>query len=279
MKIFYSNMGGTKGLENYLDSPIDILISYYGLSKISKPPFCQDLFLDSGAFSAYKKKEVLDPVEYAKFIKQYQKDIFIYAGLDVIGDPITTWKNQKVLESMELNPLPCFHYKEPYKWLRRYVKKYDFIAIGGGAIISQDKTQLYQYLDECWNIIFSINPNLKVHGFGLQNEKLMKRYPWYSVDASSVHLIARFGGIYTPWGSVKINPDVAPKDLAWATPGRLNIVKDWVNFQSLGFSFEEAQEGTTEGTLKRCVISIKYFSKEFSNFKCLRRGRIGFFNK
>lgn len=265
MKIFYSNMGSAKGLEKYLSFPVDLLISYYGSKKVEKPLFCNDLFLDSGAYSAFRKNEIIDPLPYVNFIKEYKDNLFVYAGIDVIGDPVKTWENQKLLESEDLKPLPCFHFGEPFKWLHRYVAKYQYIALGGIVPIAQDKKQLFTYLDTCWEIIQKENPNLKVHGFGLTNENLMERYPWYSVDSSSAHVMARYGGIYTPWGPLKVNTSVNPKELVWRTPTKLKIVKKWIKELSLPFSFKELEEGSPVSTIKRCAVNVSYFHQKFKN--------------
>ena len=97
---------------------------------------------------------------------------------------------------------------------------------------------------------------------------LRKRYSYISlggmVPISSPqlqmwHVIARFGGIYTPWGTFKINPNVNADELKWQTPGRLIRVKNFVERLGFDFTFEEAQEQSITGTLRRCAISIRYF--------------------
>jgi hypothetical protein len=258
-------MGGAKGLENYIETPVDILVSYYGNNRIQRLPYYADLFLDSGAFSAFRKKETLCPIKYAEFIKTYEKDLFVYAGLDVIGNPTATWENQKTLERMGTTPLPCFHFGEDIKWLHRYLDRYDYIAIGGLVPHSTNYSQIKKFLDRIWETILTKKPDIKVHGFGIQNQNLMERYPWFSVDASSVHMQARYGGIMTPSGWVKINPNVNPKEIRWRTPLQLKKMRDWITSLELNFTFEEAQETTPNATLMRCAISIKYYSNKFGN--------------
>lgn len=258
-------MGGAKGLERYLEAPIDILVSYYGSKKIVRLPFYADLFLDSGAFSAFRKKEILDPLKYAEFVKTWKDEFFVYAGLDVIGDPFETYKNQMILEKQNLMPLPCFHFGEDIKWLKRYLKKYEYIAIGGLVSHSRNWTQMLSFLDRVWDEILKISPEIKVHGFGVQDEELIKRFPWFSVDATSVHMQARYGGIRTPWGWIKINPEVNYKEVKWQTPIQLTEVKKWVNSLGLNFHFDEAQPSTTEATLMRCAISVKYYDNLFGS--------------
>jgi len=63
-----------------------------------------DIFLDSGAFSAYTQKAVIKLDDYIAFIKKYAKYITVYANLDVIGDAEATLKNQKLMERQGSSP-------------------------------------------------------------------------------------------------------------------------------------------------------------------------------
>ena len=161
------------------------------------------LFLDSGAFSAFTKNVEINIDEYIEFIKKHKQHLDIYANLDVIGNAEGTLKNQKYMESKGLNPMPCFHYKEDNKYLEHYVNNYDYIALGGVAQLKGNKVQLKYWLDELWEKYLTKDDGtakLKVHGFGMTNVELMKRYPWYSVDSTSWVLTGRFGGVFCDIG-------------------------------------------------------------------------------
>lgn len=263
MKIFFSNICSAKGLETFLNTKIDCLENYLVFRKrgsVTVPPFCADFFLDSGAFSAFTQGITIDTNDYGRFAKNNLTKLFVYANLDVIGNSEATWKNQLELEKFGLRPLPTFHYKSDIKWLEFYCQRYDYIALGGLVPIAGNKQLLFSWLDTCWRTIYKTNTNTKVHGFGVFNENIIKRYPWFSVDSSSLHLIARYGGIYTPQGSLKINPEVNHQDKKWFLyrPNNLKVIKNQVNDLGLPFSFEEAQENNNKGTLKRCAISVTY---------------------
>ncbi|MCK9524313.1 MAG: hypothetical protein M0R49_00075 [Limnochordia bacterium] len=159
-----------------------------------------DLFLDSGAFSAWSKGVQINIQEYIDFIKKHAASLTVYANLDVIGDPKATWKNQQIMEDAGLSPLPIFHYGEDIKWLDRYLSKgYDYLALGGMVPVSTAK--LYPWLDRLFSEKLTDPtgmPIIKVHGFGLTSLRLMMRYPWYSVDSTSWVMTARMGSIYVP---------------------------------------------------------------------------------
>lgn len=158
-----------------------------------------DLFMDSGAFSAYTQGAVIDLQEYIDFVKQHEGVLEVYANLDVIGDAKATWKNQKKMERQGLMPMPCYHFGEEWKWLDRYIRQYDYIALGGIAV-KKNYEILTRWLDECFYRICDSNgiPKVKVHGFGITSLRLIFRYPWYSLDSTSWVVTSRMGIIFVP---------------------------------------------------------------------------------
>ncbi len=158
-----------------------------------------NLFLDSGAFSAFTKGITIDIQEYIAFIKENQEVIQVYANLDVIGDPQGTLQNQQTMEQAGLNPLPCFHYGEDIEYLKYYLQKYPYIALGGMVPISTK--DLIPWLDSLFaDYICDTNglPKTKIHGFGLTSLTLMLRYPWFSVDSTSWVMTGRMGSVLVP---------------------------------------------------------------------------------
>ena len=158
-----------------------------------------DLFLDSGAFSAYTQGVQINLDEYIAFVHEHLPYLSVYANLDVIGDTEATLQNQKKMEAAGLHPLPCFHYGEPISYLTHYLKHYDYVAIGGVAQAST--SALVPWLDELFASYICGKdgwPTVKVHGFAVTSLRLMKRYPWYSVDSTSWVVTGRMGSVYVP---------------------------------------------------------------------------------
>jgi hypothetical protein len=159
-----------------------------------------NLFLDSGAFSAFTQNVKIEIIDYCNFIKENNKKITIYSNLDVIGDPIQTYKNQKIMEAQGLTPIPVFHYGEDYVWLEKYLNEgYEYISLGGMVPISNKS--LVIWLDNLFSNYLTDKeglPKVKVHGFGLTSFSLMFRYPWYSVDSTSWVVTGRLGSIFIP---------------------------------------------------------------------------------
>ena len=147
-----------------------------------------DMFIDSGAYSAMTQNKPIDIDEYCEYLKFI--DAKVYAGLDVIGDPIKTKENIEYMEKVhKLNPIPTFHMKEDIKYLETMVEKYDYIALGG--MVYADGIE--NWLSKVWNYIYKVKPELKVHAFGITTVKHLVKYPWYSVDSTTHVSGRRFG--------------------------------------------------------------------------------------
>jgi len=252
LKIYYSNIAAIK--TDLLPS-IGVLVSYYGLKKLRRPDFCDSLFLDSGAFSAWNQGVEIDIDSYIEFIKEQKERADIYCVLDNILSGEESFLNYTRMLDKGLSPVPCYHYGEPSSLLKRYIEISDYVALGG--IAKKGKKERIVWLDR----IFSIYPFplVKFHGFGIQDRSILLRYPWWSVDSSSAHVMARFGGICTPWGDYKINPEVNSKDLRWISPNAEKIIIEWVS--ELGFSYDEAQANSPEGTIIRSAINVIYYEE------------------
>ena len=182
MKIYFAGMASFINTFKIIGIPkVNILESYYYMKKYNELNILIDssenFFLDSGAFSAWSQNEQINIDEYIEFIKLH--NVKIYAVLDVIGNPDKTMENQKYMEEKGLNPIPCFHYGEDYRYLDYYCSKYDYIALGGMVPIATK--DLINWLD----VVFSKYPNQKFHGFGMTTFSILDRYDWYSVDSTA----------------------------------------------------------------------------------------------
>lgn len=163
------------------------------------------IFLDSGAFSAYTLGVTLSVEDYCNYISR-NMDIIRVDGkavmasvLDGIGDPLQTYRNQLEMEARGFRPLPCFHAGEDERYLEWYVQNYEYITLGG--MVGSSTKQLCIWLDRIWDKYLtdgSGRPRLKVHGFGITAIPIMERYPWHSCDSSSWIQSAAFGSIVTP---------------------------------------------------------------------------------
>lgn len=160
------------------------------------------VFLDSGAFSAFTKGVRIDLPKYCDYIKRNEDiikkedGVLLASVLDGIGDVHLTYENQLAMEAHGVRPLPCFHYGEDERYLEWYIANYEYITLGG--MVPIETKDLIIWLDRMWDKYLtdgSGNARLKVHGFGVTTVSIMKRYPWHSVDSSSWVQAARTGNV------------------------------------------------------------------------------------
>lgn len=203
------------------------LESYFYIQKPVYPKRIREdgykVFLDSGAFSAFTKKVKISLPEYCDYIKRNRDiieevdGVLVASVLDGIGDAYKTWENQVAMEKLGVQPLPCFHYGEDERFLEHYVANYPYITLGGMVMVENKPLRLW--LDRLWSKYLTKSdgtPKLKVHGFGMTDFKLMRRYPWYSVDSSSWAQIGAYGNILIPgFGIVPVSKMSPKTKQAW----------------------------------------------------------------
>lgn len=207
------------------------------------------VFLDSGAFSAYTLGVEIDLPTYCEYIKRnmdlwrVEDGVVMASVLDGIGDPLKTYQNQLHMEQLGAKPLPCFHAGEDERYLEYYVKNYEYITLGG--MVGSSTKQLCIWLDRMWERYLtdgSGRPRLKVHGFGITAIPIMERYPWYSVDSSSWIQSAAFGSIITPdWGPLSVSEKSPSRHDAGQHATTLTAIEQDYVLQMLekqGFTYE-----------------------------------------
>lgn len=205
------------------------LLSYYyhGFKEPGNKPTAEALesagmgwtmFLDSGAFTAWTKKKHIPVEMYAQFVHNSNGIWHIVSNLDDIAQRSDnpheskrmaaesaekSYQNQKALERLGVTPCPVFHAGEPWEYLQRYLDEgYQYIFLGG--LVGATRQVLRDWLDKCWGGVPHdgwgglCNPDgtakVKIHGFGITDMQLTRRYPWHSVDSSSWLMAGVYGG-------------------------------------------------------------------------------------
>jgi hypothetical protein len=175
-----------------------------------------NLALDSGAFSVMNSGITIDIDVYAEFLKQYRELFTWYANLDVIpiDDSHTVEAGQASLDNLVhlenehgLTPMPIFHFGEPIEFLDQMQEGRDHIGLGG--LVGVPRASRMPWLE---TVFQHVNDGVRVHGYGIGDEVLIKGFPWDSVDCTNWLTACRFGswppfhsGIYTltarvlPW--------------------------------------------------------------------------------
>jgi len=167
------------------DDRSSFLVSYYYIFK--RNPIClnekNNVFLDSGAFSAMHSGAEIDIHAYCEFIKEHGAKFEKIAQLDCIGDWKGTAKNLDYMRGQGLDPIPVFHTNEPFDWLDELLKN-DYLCLGvTGSKLRQP--QIIAWLVEIFKHKERINPYCKMHGFALTSAKIIKYFDWDSCDSTT----------------------------------------------------------------------------------------------
>ncbi len=148
-------------------------------------------FADSGAYSAHTTGEPVVLDDYAVWVKRWEHLLDPYVNLDVKFNSEAGQANQAHLERLGLTPAPVFHLGEPLDLLREMVERHDFVAVGNITGESRRDPKLWAALDQIHGIAAEANTGL--HGFGVGHWPIIRRWPWRSVDSSSMGASFRYG--------------------------------------------------------------------------------------
>lgn len=171
------------------------------------------LMLDSGAYSCWRKGEVLDVERYGEFILEHKDYVNQVVNLDVIpgefGRVPSAYEVEKSadqghgnllkLREMGIEAMPVFHQGESLSYLEQMLQeKFDYIGISP----ANDRTtkQKRAWLDEVFEYLCGSKgfPSAKTHAFGVTALDLVDEYPWFSYDSITWVLIAAYGAILVP---------------------------------------------------------------------------------
>src|SRR5512136_392524 len=160
---------------------MNILLTFFdGGTKRLTDSMGHNILLDSGAFSAYKRKQNVDFKEYCAFVKDPPFEIERYFMLDVIGDPQSTIRNLQIMLDMGLNPIPVFQRGQPLDDLYRLLDQFDLVGIGGVAG-TNDRNAYLKYILQRKDI-----DKRKLHLLGVLNKDILKEYKPKSCDSTFI---------------------------------------------------------------------------------------------
>lgn len=180
------------------------------------------ILLDSGAFTFWTKTGEVPLEDYAEFVVENQGAIEHAINLDAIPSktgqdykqpPIVSFENWLKLRELGANTLPVIHYGEDPSWVRAYLSEgADYICVGG--LVKKRYAAARMFLDTIFAHICGPNgyPVCKVHGLGVHNVDLTRRYPWTSVDSSYWLYHGNYGNVIIPgWTSAGGRHDFSRK--------------------------------------------------------------------
>ena len=150
------------------------------------------IFIDSGAFSAWRLGRPVDVVAYSDFLVENQDWIDVAAALDVIipDDPEEaarlSFENLLYMRSRGLDPVPVWHVRESTSWIQRILDVgCMYVGLSATSCVSSSATQ--DWYEMAWSYVVDRGgaPLAKVHSFGESRLEVLRRYPWASADSST----------------------------------------------------------------------------------------------
>lgn len=164
-----------------------------------------NLFVDSGAFSAYNSGVDVDIEAYCEFANTISSSCKFIACLDVIGNAEESFANFQYMRKKLKEPnklIPTFHINEPIEYLYKYLQysdeygKLDKLALGG--IAKETPSNRKKFLDMCEPICEQY-PDVWIHLFGVTDLPLIQSYSFIdSVDSTKYLKEPIYGHIVVP---------------------------------------------------------------------------------
>lgn len=181
------------------------LCSYYNPKEfqILKENDFRNIMLDSGAYSAFMKKDVIDIDKYISFIKENKEYIQLSVNLDVIGNAEKSKENWNYIKSKGVDCIPVYHYGSSLKYLDYYASKTDYIGIGALVAFKIKPKDLSSFLAR----ITSKYPNHKFHIFGINSFSSMAGYGIYSCDSTTWRVGQKYCDLITRHGRFHLRED------------------------------------------------------------------------
>lgn len=250
-------------------------------------PECKtNLFIDSGAFTAYTKGITIDIDEYIDYMNSISDVVTIFCELDVIpgkfGEEHTyeeveyaadqSWKNylymlERVTHREKL--LPVFHRGENFSHLKKILSytfddggKIPYIALA--PIVGSNTKEKYLFLEKCYSIISkSDNCDVKTHILGVGIPSILSHFPCTSSDATSYKKVGAFGGILINGKTIIVSDvsNLADDHIDYMTDvKRKKIIHE---IEKLGFHLDDLRTSRTQ----RIQFNTVSLMESFKNLK------------
>lgn len=205
MKAFFAVGAGTVAVRMLAEHNALVSFAMIGTSWVSMDnvralrAVCPQLFLDSGAFSAWNKGAPIDLAAYVAFVREYHAIFDVVAALDVIGDGPASLNNwiamMYALPELADKIMPVFHEGDDVALLDQYVAGGGNVGLGRTAgRRNEDKTF------EFYDLAFNRYPLARFHAFGNSNPKTLEPYPFHSFDSTTWERDSAYGAAQRwPW--------------------------------------------------------------------------------
>lgn len=214
--------------------PPNVLVSFAYSKVITEFKYKPEYFiLDSGAFTAWNSGKSVDIDKYAEWALQNINagTKLVAVNLDVIpGEAGRTSTRQERLDGMKqslinadylrsknLEVMEVFHQDEPLSFLDTLL---DRLPTGHILGLSPRNDVSVLKKDEWQQLVlrhlvnrYGKNKIPKTHGLAVTSMRLMKSFPYYSVDSSSWASAMRFGTFINEFGKSNKLEAITPKNI------------------------------------------------------------------
>jgi len=219
-------------------------------------------FFDTEEFQTYLDK-------YAAYCRAHGDHFTFYVTVDVIFNAERSWDTFDYLWKSGLRPLPVLHHGEPIEFLKKMLRRTDYVGVGG---LAQGATQraYMTWADEVFAYLGKTS-EVKVHGFAMTSVPLVRKYKWYSVDSTTPWSLSRNGSLLLP--SIRNNlasytsSHILPVGSATKRNSHANTLGETQLDQAntyLSSRFGLTLEEVTEHYYNRDLVNIYHFIKLFA---------------
>jgi hypothetical protein len=172
--------------------PLDILASYHYLNDTTKMAKivnarCWRIIGDSGAFSAHTLGQTIDLADYAAWCHTWWDHLVWCASLDVIGDPVASFRNWTTLRDRhQLVTVPTVHAGAGTEWIDQYATEgADLIGLGG-LVGRNMPARGYRWAVHVVRHVRDRWPDVRLHLWGIAADSYLRHLPVWSADSSGV---------------------------------------------------------------------------------------------
>lgn len=148
--------------------------------------------MDSGAYSAFTQKKVINIKEYTKFCLNNSSHITNVVNLDVIKphDPNIAAEEGRnnflyMRDEGVVDVFPVWHARENFKWLDYMIDECPYVGLSFTSLVSPIEARAGSRI--VWNYITNRDgyPVVKTHSFGDTSERTLLTQPFTSADSAT----------------------------------------------------------------------------------------------
>ena len=236
MKVFLAGSGLTKVWQDKKFFDFFRLQTFFHITpkESEEIHLYKDFLLDSGAFSFFGGAKVdwnKYVGEYIDFINKYDVKKFFELDLyDLIGVKETEKIRDRIEKETGKKSIPVWHISLGLDYYKNLVKNYNYISIGASG--KHDSKWTRKTPEKLKALVdYANHRNVKVHGLGYTNIKMLNEIKFYSVDSTSWLSGNRFGAVYifNGCGFDKVNKPEGKRVKTNLTAQ--NNFNEWVKYQ------------------------------------------------